>query len=236
MKLLHKSGLGILLAVVSVTANAGEIASGTVYNNTGGEFNASYAVERMTDQSGLSDTYVSGVTDFQTFVTSGVTHVTQEGQGGVAWLSDGIGGLPFVVDFDLGSEFQINAVAIWNGAAGNDASINSFDIFTSDTDDFAVSTLVGSFNNPIGVDGPEPVNVFNLTQSTSQYIRLQINTTYGNTCCAVIGEIAFDLDASSAPPTAPVAVPTLSAYGIVLAILAMIFLAGRRLTPAVRKG
>lgn len=81
----------------------------------------------------------------------------------------------------------------WNGTAGNDAAISRFRVFTSSAADFSVSTEVGLFTNPIGVNGPEPVTVFDLTDSTGRYARIQVEGYYGNGCCAGIGEVAWDV-------------------------------------------
>lgn len=219
LKVLGMSLISVLFASV---ANAGTVTSGSVYNNTAGEFSVDYVVGLMSDQSGLSGNYVDGVTDFATFTASGVTHATQEGAGGVTWLSNGIPSFPFDLDFDLGAEMDIQSLALWNGTSGNDAAINSFDVFTSSTSDFAVATLVGSFNNPIGVDTPEPVTVFSLTPSTGRYVRLVVNSYYGNGCCAGIGEVAFDVNAAAvvAEP-----IPSMSTYGMLVMILGLMLLA-----------
>ncbi|MFP5410609.1 MAG: PEP-CTERM sorting domain-containing protein [Gammaproteobacteria bacterium] len=190
------------LTAISGAVNAGVITSGTVYNNTAGEyFTGTYGVGLLSDQSGLSSGYTAGVTDFATYTTSGVTHATAEGGGGVTWLSDGIPGFPFVLDFDLGSTFNVLSLALWNGTAGNDASISRFRVFISAVSDFSVATEVGLFGNPIGVDGPEPVTVFDLTDSAGRYARILVESYYGNGCCAGIGEVAWDVGSVPEPGT-----------------------------------
>ncbi len=178
---------------MGASASAGVITSGSVYNNTAGEFSPAYHVGLMSDQSGLSSGYVNGVTDFGTYTSSGVTHATSEGLGGVTWLSSGIPSFPVVLDFDLGSMQGVLSLALWNGTAGNDASIQNFQVFTSGAADFSGATLVGAFVNPIGVGGPEPVTVFDLADTSARYVRLQIDSYYGNFCCTGIGEVAFDV-------------------------------------------
>jgi len=198
-----KSTFLALVAVLlsPMAANADVITSGSVYNNTAGEYSAAYNVGLLSDQSGLSSAYVDGVTDFATYTSSGVTHATSEGGGGVTWLSNGVPNFPVFMDFDLGAALQILNLALWNGTAGNTASINGFSIFTSMVADFSVSTFAGAFNNPIGVNGPEPVTIFDLTDTTGQYVRVQLDSYYGNGCCAGIGEIAWDVAAVPEPGT-----------------------------------
>jgi hypothetical protein len=188
------------LAAVSGAADAGVVAPGAVYNNTAGEyFTGTYGVGLLSDQSGLSSGYTAGVTDFATYTASGVTHATSEGGGGVTWLSNGIPTFPFVLDFDFGSGLNILSLALWNGTAGNDAAISRFRVFTSSASDFSVSTEVGLFTNPIGVGGPEPVTVFDLTDSTGRYARIQVEGYYGNGCCTGIGEVAWDVGSVPEP-------------------------------------
>lgn len=188
----------VAIMMTPMAANAGFITSGSVYNNTAGELGAAYSVDRLHNQSGLSAGYVDGVTDFATYTGSGVTHATQESAGGT-WLSNGIPNFPIFLDFDLGSAIQILSLALWNGTAGNTADVNGFSIFTSMVADFSVSTFAGSFNNPIGVAGPEPVSIFDLTDSTGRYVRIQIDNYYGNGCCTGIGEVAWDGAAAAVP-------------------------------------
>lgn len=187
------------LAAISGAAYAGVITAGAVYNNTAGDLSGAYGVGLLSDQSGLSSGYIGGVTDFATYTASGVTHATSEGGGGVTWLSNGIPQFPFVLDFDLGSSLGVLSLALWNGTAGNDAAISRFRVFTSDVSDFSVSAGVGLFTNPIGVTGPEPVTVFDLTDTVGRYARIQVEGYYGNGCCAGIGEVAWDVGAVPEP-------------------------------------
>ena len=189
------------LAAISGAADAGVVAPGAVYNNTAGELTGAYSVGLLSNQSGLSSGYTAGVTDFATYTSSGVTHATSEGGGGVTWLSNGVPTFPFVLDFDFGSGLNILSLALWNGTAGNDAAISRFRVFTSSASDFSVSTQVGLFTNPIGVGGPEPVTVFDLTDSTGRYARIQVEGYYGNGCCAGIGEVAWDVGSVPEPGT-----------------------------------
>jgi hypothetical protein len=202
----HKKRFGTLALaigalVMGTSANAGVITSGSVYNNTGGEYSSAFNVGLLSNQSGLSSSYVNGVTDFAAFTNSGVTHQTNEG--GVTWFSkSGVPNFPLMLDFDLGASQNILSLALWNGTAGNTAAIKSFSVYTSGLADFSTLTHVGSFNNSMGVDGPEPVNVFDLANTNGRYLRMQVNSHYGNTWGTGIGEVAFDVAAVPVPAAA----------------------------------
>ena len=198
--------ISLALTFVATTASAGVITSGTVYNNTGGVYGAGYEVENISNQSGLSAGYTDGVTDFDAYIAVTPTHATEESDGG-SWLSAGVQGLPYILDFDLGSSQLVSTLALWNGAAGNNASIQSFSVFGSDVSDFSVSSLMGDFVNPIGVSGLEPVNVFDLTDLTARYLRIVNNSTYGNGCCVVIGEVAWNVGGAASEVPLPAALP-----------------------------
>lgn len=209
--------IGIAAVAFPERANAGAITSGSVYNNTAGELPGAFGVDLISDQSGLSSGYTDGVTDFATFTGSGVTHATVESAGGT-WLSAGIPSFPFFLDFDLGAGQGVLSLALWNGTAGNTADISGFSVFTSSVADFSVSTLAGNFINPIGVGGPEPVTVFDLIDSVGQYVRLQVNSYYGNSCCTGIGEVAWDVGSVTAVPEPA----TLGLFGLGLAGLVLL--------------
>lgn len=196
---------GLALSFISTAASAGVITSGSLYNNTGGEYGALFTVDRLSNQAGLSAGYTDGVTDFDAYIASAPTHATQESDGGT-WLSNGVPNFPIVLDFDLGSSQLVSTLALWNGTAGDNAAIQSFSVFGSDVADFSVSTLMGDFTNPIGVGGPEPVTVFDLTDLTARFVRIMINSHYGNSCCIGIGEIAWEVAGASEVPL-PAALP-----------------------------
>jgi hypothetical protein len=174
------------------TASAGVILNpNLVINNTMGQFAPNFAVNKLLDQSGLSANYVSGVTDFATYIGSGPTHTRSPDTNG--WLSSGPNVLPGVIDFDLGAVFGLTQLAYWNHAAGSSANVQNFRVFTSNVADFSVSTLVGNFVNPQqNAFNPYPAQVYDIADTNARYVRLALDTYYGNPCCVAIGEIAFD--------------------------------------------
>ena len=183
------ASIGLVAALMTGSTWAGVILSpNSVINNTMGEFDAPFAVAKLMDQSGLSANYVSGVTDFATF-TASTTHSGDPDANG--WLSSGRNVLPGVIDFDLGSAVGIRQLALWNHAYVSTANVQNFRVFTSNLADFSVSSLVGSFLNPEG-SKPYAAGVYDVTDTTARYVRLALDTFYGNLCCVAVGEVAID--------------------------------------------
>lgn len=212
---IRRAGVLVAASVLTAAAHAGVVTTGTVYNNTGGEYSG-YVVSGMTTQSGLSTGYVSGVTDFATYIAGGVTHVTFASPG-TTWLSTSpTPSFPIFLDFDLGSTLNVLQLALWNGTGGNDAAVNGLSVFTSNSADFSVQTAAGAFSNPLGSGGLEPATVFDLIDSSARYVRVRIDSYYGNGCCVGIGEVAFD----STAPGGTVSLPgTLALVGLGFAAL-----------------
>ena len=188
--------IGLFLLSLGSSAQAGVILSAdSVIDNSMGELiccNSTGVVE-MLNQSGLSSNYTSGVTDFDTFTTSGVTH---SGGDGTSWLSASNVFSGYVV-FDLGAEYSVQNFAMWNGASGISASVNGFSLTTSLFSDFSVSTLVGNFS---GQQSNYGATVYDITDTAARYVKLDIAGNFGNGCCTAIGDIAFDVNSVTTVP------------------------------------
>lgn len=188
----------------SVGTSAGVILSAdSVVNNTLGTF-AGESIDRVSDGSGLP-AFISGVTDFGTYMAANPVHAGFSSAN--AWASQS-GVLTGVIDFFLGGTLSIETLALWSqGSIGQE--INSFSIFTSLDSTFASSTAVGTFNGAQTQAG----QAFDLVDSVGSYVRLQVNSNYGASCCTTLGEIAFDVNSSTAVP----APATLALLGLGLA-------------------
>jgi PEP-CTERM motif len=205
------------LLITATAAQAGTILSPTsVYNNTIGSFSSDFSETQMINQSGLSTGFTSGVTDFDAYIASNPTHVRSSFGG---WLGPLLGPFTGVLDFDLGDRYNIEQFALWNAPLGATANVQSFTLFVSDVANFSSFIELGSFTNPMlelnGID-PYPVTVFDTLDASGQYLRLRINSYYGNRNVVGIGEVALDV-VPNVTPSNPVPEPaTLALVGLAL--------------------
>ena len=111
------------LMLVSSVATASVILSPTaVVGNTMGT--AGGTTTNIINQTGLSSGFVSGVTDFSTYLATNPIHATNSATNGWAGNSGPVLG---DLDFNLGGIFQLNSLALWSQSNTN--GINSFTIF-----------------------------------------------------------------------------------------------------------
>ena len=153
-------GLGMAVAGAVQAATVGAVGA-TI--DAGGPGFGGIAVTY--DQSGLSQNYVSGVTDFDSFVAS-TTHdfIYSAGE----WFSNS-GTTAATVTYDLGIVRQIDKMALWNE---DYSGIRSLDLFVS-TDGVSFSALLEDLaptNNVSLLD--YAADVFSFQTTAFRYIRL----------------------------------------------------------------
>jgi hypothetical protein len=197
------AGAALISIAVSVPAHAGQIRSpiavvGATIATGGG------TTGHIIDQSGLSVPFVSGATDFDTYIASGPTHAVVSPTNGWASHSGSTGYL----EFDLGDAFSISTFALWT--QNNPGALNSFSLSSALDIGFTsgVSNL-GSFNAAEGI-GAQTFAV----SAIGEFVRLQINSSHGATNVN-IGEVAFDT--TVLPEPAPLAVLCIGLSGLGLA-------------------
>lgn len=191
--------LGLAASLGAPAASAGVILSPTaVVANSLGDFDAIRVVQRTIDQSGLSAGFTSGVTDFSSYVGSGVTHELDSANPSPnAWFGaqDTTTGH---VDFDLGAAFDILKLVLWNDEFHGASSIT---VSTSLDSSFATASNVGTFSPvPSSSQSPLTAQVFDLADTTGRYVRVQINATHSTSLLVGWGEIAFEGSAPAAVP------------------------------------
>lgn len=170
---------GLILSPVSVDANIAE----------------SVGEELTIDQSGLSDLFMSGVTDFSSYIAGEPTHLF--GSPSDSWAAP-VENLPGSLDYDLGGFYSITQTALWT--SHNGFGIDSFDILVASTVDFGDANLIGSFN---AIETPfrffDAVQLFD-TPAVGRYVRLTVNSNHGQGAIGVnLAEIAFNVEPIPVP-------------------------------------
>lgn len=139
-------------------------------------------IGRIIDQTGLSATYVSGVTDFDTF-----TAATTAAGSGSPYPIAGVGGLGSFY-FDLGGEYTLTGIASW-GQEGGTATVTGYDLYYSDTFGSGGSrTLIGSFSA-----GASPAAyVGSFSGINARYLELDVTSNEGSSTSSRLNEVAFE--------------------------------------------
>ncbi len=149
-------------------------------------------IENVYNHSGLASDFVSGVTDFDSYVLSNPSH---------DWLSEScylsendFFGNGLVIDFDMGQSIAVNRVAIWNGNVFNgntESGINEFHIWVANSSDFSDAIDLGLFVADPASDPIEAQVIALPMIDAKRYIRFDILTNHGNPGHFNVSEIAF---------------------------------------------
>lgn len=176
-------------------ALAGPILTPSAVISNGGVFNANQII----DQSSLSPGYVSGVTDFDTFVATATTNFTiaSTETGDTAPPNSGGNWI-----FQFNAAPALDAVAIWNQAGT--ASLFDFSLEGSLTGDFLDAVDLGTFQmaNFRG-NNPADAEVFSFAEMNFSAIRLNVISNAGFSSSTRINEIAFRIADDNTPPAPP---------------------------------
>ncbi len=196
----------VILALIGLTAaaQAGVILSPTAaIGNTFGDISTNRDLGNTFDQSGLSAVFVSGVTDFDTYIGGKPTHTLAAINN--EWFAAALEIEFGIIDFDLGASYNITRLALWNEDA---AGIDFLRVETSNDNMFNVVTSVGGFpvfDNPRDLD--YPAEVLDLTDSSGRYVRLLIDSKFDfqTGLGPSMGEIAFEVGPRGETPEPSVA-------------------------------
>lgn len=190
---------GVIVSPVSAVINSGGPGFGSIADTY--------------NHNGLLSGFVSGVTDFNTYIGTNPQHSLVFA--GNEWFGNS-GTTSASVTYDLGSVLNINAMALWNEES---SGIGRLDIFTSlDNITFGAVTTFFPPNNPIGSNyGPSVIgNPNDPTGTNLRYVRLDMSNCpqaeAGSFPACAIGEVAFDRISATVPE--PI---TLSLFGTGLA-------------------
>lgn len=218
-----KCRFGLLGAVVFATtllvptlSHATPILGFTGITSPQGSFGGSFGLQNAINQSGLSSAYVSGVTDFATYVATATHDSTPDG------VNSGFTNAsapPGQFSLDLGSVSSIDGLAFW--ATQNSGSVHGFRLYADTNNVFGDGglTLIGTFNATGGGFGsaqPVGAQVFTFGSVSTRFLHIDVIDMQGGTgLIPGIGEVA----ARSAVGTAAVPEPaTLTLLGLGLAV------------------
>ncbi len=155
-------------------------------------YNPVYAI----DQSGLSASYTSGVTDFASFVAS--TGTVNGGASFTTWFSQS--SVTGNFDFSLGGTFTISAFALWADPQNIGQTVNQFTLLADDNPAFSSPTTLGTFNAADG--NPNPTNFgqsFPFAPTEASFVRMVIHSNHGSSLTTGFVEAAFG-QGSDEPP------------------------------------
>ena len=186
--LIWLAGLAVLSLAKPAPAHAGAIQSPVaVVANTIGS--AGGSTGHLIDQSGLSIPFISGETDFETYISLNPTSAAVSATTGWAAIATG---LPGYLEFDLGSVVSISAFAMWN--QNTTLSVNSFTLSAATNESFTSGvTNLGSFTAAEGLTAQTFI-----VSGVGEFVRMEINSTHGGHDVN-LGEVAFDTEVIPEP-------------------------------------
>jgi len=132
----------------------------------------------ITNQSGLSEAYVSGETDADAYLASNPTHGGYTDN--AAWVAGNLSGSAKIT-FVLNDPLAIQNVIIWNAAT---EAISGFELYSATDSNFQNYTFIGAYD--VVRDGA--AQVFDIPDTTFQYFFITVNVA-GNRLG--LGEIAL---------------------------------------------
>jgi hypothetical protein len=182
--------LACLMAIAS-TARADDIIDPTsVASAMGSLGSGGYAdLPNLINQSGLSTPYTSGATNFASYTNT----TTELGGDQYSWTSASC----YVygnVNFTLGGTYTLDALALWTlDGAAQTVSVQQFTLLASNTPSFATYTTLDTYTaTPPATDATSvSAQVFDFAPTKASYIRMEIQSNYGNVNYSGMGEVAF---------------------------------------------
>ena len=195
----------------SGVAHAGTIVGAVSVSASVSDLNLSFPIANLINQSGISMNYSSGVTDFDTFVGAATLTGNPSWTGGGGWASTTGNSFPATIDFDLGAAHNITRMALWNDT--DVQALGNFELFASADALFTSLTSLGSFSGVVQNVGTLEQD-FDMTDATTQYIRVKGSTVGSQNGLLNIGEFAFEAGSSVVPEPASLTLWTLGLVGM----------------------
>jgi len=177
------------LLVFSAPANAGVItqAVSVASSSNNGTFNNP---NNLANQTGLSANYISGVTDFDTYLAT-TTH--KENDPGDSWgaTSDNPGQF---TDFDFGVPINLTRLALFGDDSPNGNNIQDFTILISNDATFASFANLGGFTATDTNLDPIAPQIFDVSNGIGRFVRVQLDSNHGGSTY-LYGEAVFEASA-----------------------------------------
>ncbi|KGJ89524.1 PEP-CTERM sorting domain-containing protein [Colwellia psychrerythraea] len=211
MKFLKNAYVIILMSLlVPTAANATLIQANTISTNMGA-INPSFLIQDVINPNGLSALYVSGLTDFDSYV-AGTTHSVAFEQ----WISsENI--VTGIISFDFGGNVSLNAMALWNsswGGSGGAIAVNQFELLFDNDNNFG-NGVIGSLGvfNATNTNNPHPSEVFNFASTSLQFLHMNIQSNHGAISYSGFADVVFR--STDMPEPTSLALFGLSLFGLV---------------------
>lgn len=168
---------------------------------SGGTFNPTFAVSNLINGS-VTSSFISGVTDFNTYTASS----TSSTDNGIPWTA-AAGNSTATITFDLGEQYKLTAMAIWNSPPGSyPGPGQGTKLLTVEIDDNLAfsSPLQVVTANLVAIPQLRVVGGFADVSNPSnplitRYVRLNIFSTNSGSSPISLGEVAFRADAVPEP-------------------------------------
>jgi hypothetical protein len=144
-----------------------------------------YQLNNMINKDGLSTTYASGVTDHATYLASVPTQASNP-LAQYAVLSEAAS---VVYEMDLGLNYDLTHVILWNGPSSATTRVSSFTISVSSSPTFVTLQNLGTFTSTPSSAHPVAAESFALTPGQGRYVRMEVTNSGGTR--TLIGEVAF---------------------------------------------
>lgn len=184
------SSLFSTLVMLATTGNAN--ATGLIFSPVSGAIdNGGPGYGSLADtynQNGLASKFVSGVTDFDSYLSLNLAHTYA--YAGNEWFSN-FGTQSATVTYDLGSIKSIDRLALWNEDASGIGRLN----LAYSTDNITFSSLAAGLtpaNNALNL--AYSADVFGFATTNARYVRFEASECRQSVFAAcAIGEVAFSI-------------------------------------------
>ncbi|MFW6730700.1 MAG: hypothetical protein ACODUE_03035 [Synechococcus sp.] len=177
-------------------------ASATASSTTPSGPYGGYGIENTINQSGLSEKFNSGMTNFDAYIARNPTHTKTAP--GKEWFGS-LGTYSAVVDYELDAVISIDKFALWNEES---SGIGVFDLWASvDGVSYTeILTATAPPDNPPFLD--YSASVFSFPVVSAKYLRLNLSSCPqpdpGSYKSCSIGEVAFSAPVVAVPAPVPV--------------------------------